>query len=208
MTIEQPGMRERKKLQTRQTIEIAAVELVLEHGFDGVTIEAIAERADVTPRTFFNHFADKADAVLGIPRDRPLASELDPSAIRADSPFAFGVAFVRSGIATLNESTVAADKQRREIFAQNPSLLAREMEKFVLIEESITELLDARLADEGMAAGPDRHDRAFAITLVITAAARLAFSRWSRETASATDLVIFFDHAVDAITSTLTLGKT
>jgi len=45
----EPGMRERKKLHTRQSIELAAIDLVLEHGFDNVTIEAVAERADVTP---------------------------------------------------------------------------------------------------------------------------------------------------------------
>ena len=204
----EPGMRERKKMHTRLLIESAAIDLTLEHGFDAVTVEAIAERADVTPRTVFNHFADKADAVLGIARDHEVAPDIDIDAIEATTPFGFGVALVRAGIALLDDSVVATDKRRREVFAQNPALLGREMEKLVIIEGSITRHLDRHLAREGMPAGIEREDLALAITLVITAAARLAFSRWSRETASATDLVIFFDHAVDAITSTLTLGKT
>jgi AcrR family transcriptional regulator len=205
----EPGMRERKKLQTRFAIETAAIDLVLEHGFDNVTIEAVAERADVTPRTFFNHFADKADAVLGIAREHEVATDLDTSTIAADSAFEFGAAVVRAGIAQLDDSIVAADKRRREVFAQNPALLAREMEKIALIEGSITRHIERYLADAGAPAGLDRDDRALAITVTVTAAARLAFIRWSRQPASAQELVSFFDRAIDSITDTLTNpGKT
>jgi len=205
----EPGMRERKKLQTRFAIEAAAIDLVLEHGFDHVTIEAVAERADVTPRTFFNHFADKADAVLGIAREHEIANDIDVSAIVADTAIAFAAAVVRAGITQLDDSIIDADKRRREVFAQTPALLAREMEKIALIEESITRHVDTYLADSGMPAGIDRDDRALAITVTVTAAARLAFIRWSREPASAQELVSFFDHAVASITDILTNpGKT
>ena len=204
----EPGMRERKKLQTRQAIELAAIDLVLEHGFDPVTIEAIAERADVTPRTFFNHFADKADAVLGLARDSDIVPDIDPSTIDADSPFAFGAAIVRAGIALLDDSTVDTDKRRREVFAQNPALLTREMQKIELIEGSITRHLERYLDEEGMPAGLERADLALAITVTVTAAARLAFLRWSRQPASALELVSFFDHAVSTLTTILSNGKT
>jgi AcrR family transcriptional regulator len=197
----EPGMRERKKLHTRLTIETAAIDLALEHGFDAVTIEAIAERADVTPRTFFNHFADKADAVLGIARDHEVAPDIDTAAITAGTPFGFGVALVRAGIALLDDSAVATDKRRRKVFAQNPALLGREMEKLVIIEGSITRHLDRHLAATGMPAGIEREDLALAITVTLTAAARLAVVRWSREPASATELVSFFDSAVATITT-------
>jgi AcrR family transcriptional regulator len=201
MQTTEPGMRERKKLHTRLTIETAAIDLALEHGFDAVTIEAIAERADVTPRTFFNHFADKADAVLGIARDHEVAPDIDTASFTAETPFAFGVALVRAGIALLDDSAVATDKRRREVFAQNPALLGREMEKLVIIEGSITRRLDRHLAEEGVPAGIEREDLALAITVTLTAAARLAVVRWSREPASATELVSFFDNAVTTITT-------
>jgi AcrR family transcriptional regulator len=204
----EPGMRERKKLHTRRSIELAAIDLVLEHGFDSVTIEAVAERADVTPRTFFNHFADKADAVLGIARDTGIAADIDVSSIEADSPFAFGAAVVRAGIAQLDDSTVDTDKKRREVFARNPALLSREMQKFELIEGSITRHIEQYLADAGTAAGVERDDLALAITVTVTAAARLAFIRWSREPASAHELVSFFDHAVATISTITSPGKT
>jgi len=201
MQTTEPGMRERKKMNTRLQIESAAIDLTLEHGFDAVTIEAIAERADVTPRTVFNHFADKADAVLGISRDHEIAPEIDIESIVADTPFGFGVALVRAGIALLDDSVVATDKRRREVFAQNPALLGREMEKLVIIEGSITRHLDRHLAAAGMPAGLEREDLALAITVTLTAAARLAVVRWSREPASATELVSFFDSAVATITT-------
>lgn len=61
-----PGLRERKKRRTRQETHRAALELVHEHGLAGVTVEAIAERAGVSPRTFFNYWESKEAAVIGL----------------------------------------------------------------------------------------------------------------------------------------------
>jgi len=60
------GLRERKRAQTRHRLEEAAVGLALRDGLDKVTIDAISERADVSPRTFFNYFDSKEDAILGV----------------------------------------------------------------------------------------------------------------------------------------------
>lgn len=53
--------RTRKRLATRQAISDAATRLFMEHGFDRVTVDEIAEAADVGRMTVFNHFPRKED---------------------------------------------------------------------------------------------------------------------------------------------------
>jgi AcrR family transcriptional regulator len=61
--------RRRRSRMTRQALARAAVELILEHGLAAVGVDAIADRADVTRRTFSRHFAGKEDAALDFTRD-------------------------------------------------------------------------------------------------------------------------------------------
>ncbi|TGQ65643.1 MAG: TetR family transcriptional regulator [Mesorhizobium sp.] len=56
-----PDRRSRKRLATRQGISDAATRLFFERGFDHVTVDEIAEAADVGRMTVFNHFPRKED---------------------------------------------------------------------------------------------------------------------------------------------------
>ncbi|OLL72443.1 Transcriptional regulator, TetR family [Pseudonocardia sp. Ae168_Ps1] len=59
-----PGRRERKKAATRAALAAAALQLCSERGLDQVTVKQIADAADVAPRTFFNYFTSKEEAIV------------------------------------------------------------------------------------------------------------------------------------------------
>lgn len=58
------GRREYKKRETRRAIRAAALQLALDDGVENLTVEAIAQVAGISPRTFFNYFDSKEDALV------------------------------------------------------------------------------------------------------------------------------------------------
>ena len=70
-----PGLRERKKIRTRETIRREAFRLIQENGYAATTVEQIAEAAEVSPSTFFRYFPTKESVVL--------ADDTDPVILHA-----------------------------------------------------------------------------------------------------------------------------
>ena len=64
MTAEQADRQERRKRRTRQAIQTAALKLFAERGYRQTTINDIAERADVAPRTVTVHFPAKEELLF------------------------------------------------------------------------------------------------------------------------------------------------
>jgi len=73
MQKKEQSLRERRREQTWTAIHEAALKRVRDHGMRGTTVEEIAQEAGVSPRTFFNYFPSKEDAVLGL--REPVVSE-------------------------------------------------------------------------------------------------------------------------------------
>lgn len=60
------GLREAKKAQTRSALSAAALDLVSTRGYEATTVEAIAQAAGVSVRTFHNYFPGKAAALANL----------------------------------------------------------------------------------------------------------------------------------------------
>jgi len=58
------GLRERKKIKTRESIQREAMRLIGKQGYEQTTVEQIAAAVEISPSTFFNYFPSKDDVVL------------------------------------------------------------------------------------------------------------------------------------------------
>jgi AcrR family transcriptional regulator len=89
-------LREKKKRRTRQAIRAAAIHLFTTQGVAETTVEQIAEAADISPRTFFNYFDTKEQAVslpYGLRQETAIAGAVaDPSAALESACLALAVA--------------------------------------------------------------------------------------------------------------------
>jgi AcrR family transcriptional regulator len=66
------GLRQRKRRETRAALSQAAIRLCTQRGWENVTVDEIAEAANVSPRTFRNYFSTKAEAVAAVHLERML----------------------------------------------------------------------------------------------------------------------------------------
>lgn len=175
-----PGLRERKRRATRRAIQLAAIALVGERGLDAVTVDEIAQVADVSPRTFFNYFSSKEAAVIGdglqLPPEEAQAAFLaDPSPILR-ALLRFFSAVVADA---LQDQEVV--RLRRSLMRSDPHLSGRRWATLHGFEAQLIELIERRLAAGDPALAGDasalRH-RARLIAYVAVAAMRDAWTTW------------------------------
>jgi AcrR family transcriptional regulator len=120
------GLRERKKLRTRETIARVALELFAEHGFHETTIKQIADAADVSPRTVSGYFPTKEELVF--PEYHVLFDALE-TRLREREPGETAMEALRAWIGLLldaDKDDLARRRCRRTVIESDNALRAYE----------------------------------------------------------------------------------
>ena len=153
-------------------LEQAALELYVEHGFEQTTVAEIAQRAGLTERTFFRHFADKREVLFqGAASLQELLVNTVAGAPDASTPIDAIAAALETAGTVLGERPALA-RQRQTVIAANPELRERELIKLAALAAALAGALRARGVSDptaGLAAEAG------------IAVLKIAFERWVHE---------------------------
>jgi AcrR family transcriptional regulator len=155
----------------RGRLEQAALELYGDRGFEQTTVAEIAERAGLTERTFFRHFADKREVLFGGSGD---VQALIVGGVAGAPEPATPLEAVAAGLtafATMLEEQRGREfaRRRSRIVASNDELRERELIKLATWAVALADALHARGVDESTARLAGQ---------VGIAVFRTAFDRW------------------------------
>ncbi|ASW53114.1 TetR/AcrR family transcriptional regulator [Plantactinospora sp. KBS50] len=166
------GLRERKKAATRQALHEAALRLAIEQGLDRVTVEAIADAAEVSRRTFSNYFASKEEALLHADLVR-LRSVIDLVRSRPQSEEPWTA--LRHAAERLAAEAAREPEwfTRRRLVGNHPGLAAQQISMYGAVERDLaTELLHR------MPGRPDATLRSRVLAATFLNALRTAIQHW------------------------------
>ena len=170
------GRRERKRRQTRERIEQAAITLFMERGFDATTIEEITEAADVSKRSFFDYFPSKEEVVFAWQdsfADRLMTAIAARPA--GESPVkAVEEALIATVTASADERALALS----ELIHCTPTLKARDQLKYAKLEQKLTEALIARKGGD-----PEAGIRMRLLSTIVIGALRVGSEIWQERIA-------------------------
>ena len=134
----------RWKPDARGRLEQAALELYRERGFDQTTVAEIAERAGLTERTFFRHFADKREMLFW---GQDTLREIYVSAIASapqDAAPLDAVAAALEAVAPVFRERHEFARQRQAVIVATPGLQERELQKRAALTAAMADALRRR----------------------------------------------------------------
>jgi AcrR family transcriptional regulator len=170
-TSDNGGMRERKKLATREALSAAALRLALEHGPQNVRVDDIAEAAGVSPRTYNNYFSSREEAIM-VALDAERGAHVAAALRRrpADEPLEHAVI---GALIQQYSDEGEPDRDTLALITSAPALQAEFLDSIAAIERPLAEAIAARTApDRPTGLGPE------VLAAAVSAAARVAAQRW------------------------------
>ena len=151
-------------------LQKAATELFLEHGYEGTTVDQIAQRAGLTQRTFFRYFADKKE-VLFAGAELFEALVVEKVRIQAQTDPFLAVCMAFEAVAAVTFDTRPAEvRLRRSIIESSRELQEREGRKMMRIVDQIA----LALAEAGHPAAKARFVADLGVLVF-----RAAFAQWA-----------------------------
>ncbi|MEU1283719.1 TetR family transcriptional regulator [Kitasatospora sp. NPDC005856] len=182
-----PGLRERKKQQTRYALIQAAHVLFLRQGFAHTTVDEIASAVDVSQRTFFRYFANKDEVALAVMavaedyfieclRHRP-AEETPLQALRASIVKAWRDLGSEE---SAGPGSIHSALELMRMIEETPPLLAAHLRRVTEQERLVVQVLAER---EGL--DPAEDLRPAVLAAVFGSLLRAAHLSWSSEHAPA-----------------------
>ncbi|WP_054684973.1 TetR/AcrR family transcriptional regulator [Microbacterium sp. No. 7] len=159
------GLRERKRRATRDAIERHALELVITHGYDNVTVEMICDAAMISQRTFFNYAGSKERAVLGIEPPLPSPQQQDEYVTGlGGSPLRDLLATMVAAFAGAGPDHADLTRKRQQVMMQNPALALGEFARMQDAQQVVVALIRRRLQADRPGADPSDTEADAAMT--------------------------------------------
>jgi AcrR family transcriptional regulator len=152
------GLRETKKLATRQQLANVAMQLFATRGFDHVTVAEVAAEAGVSEKTVFNYFPTKEDLFFDeVPERARAIAEAIHARPEGDSII---TALRRLQVAECGRLCTPGFATFARIIEESPALQAKELEVMSTFAQTVA---DALVAD-----GYDPRDARIAAGLLIS----------------------------------------
>ncbi|MDJ0317465.1 MULTISPECIES: TetR/AcrR family transcriptional regulator [Arthrobacter] len=175
------SLRERNRLETWALIHDEASKLACEQGLANTTVEAIADAAGVSKRTFFNYFPAKEDAILGI--QGPTLSEETIACFRAGGAGDLFGRTVHLMVTVIRSMFPEASRtDRRRILKERHPELARNLVSHLraceeLVEAVLLERYPSGPQEESWSGLPPGRDSALALLMLAGTVMRFAFAK-------------------------------
>jgi TetR/AcrR family transcriptional regulator, regulator of mycofactocin system len=172
-------------------LEVIALRLFTEQGFDATTVEEIAAAAGVSRRTFFRYYDSKA-AVLWHEFDGEVqALQAAFAATAPDVPLFDAIRSVVVGVNHYRAADVEELRTRMNLIGSVPALQASAAPHYEAWERAVSEFAAARLGQPADSLYP------LAIGRTTLAACRAGFDRWVAN--ADTDLTVYLDAVITAL---------
>jgi TetR/AcrR family transcriptional regulator, regulator of mycofactocin system len=188
---QEAARRGRPRSTSSRELQVIALRLFIEQGFDNTTIENIAAEAGVSERTFFRYFSSKASVLWPEFETEVEAIRATLSAAPDDVPM---MDAIRAAVVSANHygaGDVPEMRARMTLVATVPALSASAAEHYEAWERAVSEFAAARLGRPADSLFP------LAIGRATLAACRAAYERWSARADS--DLTVYLEAALAAL---------